>query len=444
MKHLNYEYSNETMEKMLELVSSKTGLIKRVTSQKQTCDKNHRLLGNILPLYFSTAEIKLTNYEWYKGGCGASLSKSRSIIKAIGESIERYCAISFEEQEVYMSVDELIKIKERYIDPISLINFDDNQYLDPNFPYEKYSSDMNLYWIKANNLTNNCNVLVPAQKVLLSYKDLKPECYLDCRLSTGLACGDSLYGATLSGIYECIERDSFYLTWLYQIPGKIINVNKIKDKNLANLYEAIKMNSLDDLYIVKLDSDMNVYSILTMFVNNKDGAVGLSVACASDLNPEKALFKSLEELILTNSFMYTILEDEYDGKYPDFQESDILRLDDHLKYYLNPSSNKVLNFMIDNKECINLSDLQNNSSGNMFSDMNFCINELKKVNIDTLVVDITKEEIDNIGLKVVKVLTPGLANLDVSFRARNLGGARIKNYLETSKFNINENPHPFP
>lgn len=438
----------ETLERMLKLVSSKTGVVNHVSTYKGS--KHDRYLGNILPLYYSYACIgsQSTEHEVDNGlqGGGISMSKTRSIIKAIGECIERYCAFleSDANLDLYANVEHLKVNKINYVEPHSLVYFSDDQYNLPDFPFEKYLRSDYLYWEKGYNLTKNSETFIPAQKVYLYYKRLYDEKIMDISVSTGLACGDSFYDAVLSGIYERVERDAFNLTWLCKIPGRRIVVDEIDNRELKDLYSLICANILDDLYIIDISIDTNIYTILTLLINKHTGSIGAAVACASNLNPEVALFKSLEELMQTYKFSYSLMYKEWDGEYEDINRIDIAELEDHVRYYFNPQKNRNMNFLINNEACVNLSALKNYSSKSSYSDLSFCIKCLEKIGIDIIAVDIIKKEIEDAGLKVVKVLTPGLMDLDVLYSARNLGCKRLENIINKYNLKVNQEPHPFP
>ncbi|MEG1411439.1 MAG: YcaO-like family protein [Terrisporobacter sp.] len=438
-----YYYEQDIVGKMLNLLSSQAGLINDITIKKCVMDKKNITHGNIPNCYISSITTNITkNLGMNLGGSGASISKNRSIIKAIGEFIERYCALENSNITNYDSIKSLDSKNIEYIDIREFIHFSDDQYQEDNFPFKKYNSEDNIYWVDGYNVTNKCNVFIPAQKVYLNYRTDKEEYSYDTKLSTGLACGDSLENALLSGLYECIERDAFYLTWSCKLPGKKIILNNIKDYNLKKLIDILDMSSCGTLHIVDISLDTSVYTMLTV-LENKSG-VGISVAAASNLNPELAILKSLEELVLTYSGTVNIYENKFNSKYPDIYKEDILDLDDHIYYYMNPNNNKALEFITRNENYINSNDLKNNSLGNASDNLELIVNELNKLGAQVIYKDITNEEINQLGFSVVKVLSTKLGNIDVMYSARHLGTKRMLDIINYDNSKVNIEPHPFP
>lgn len=438
-----YSYEQEVVEKMLNLVSDKVGLISNVATKKCLIDKKNINHGQIPNCYISSVTTNITkDLGMYIGGSGSSISKNKSIIKAIGEFIERYCAL---ESSKIIRLESIKNIKAEnidYIDIRDLLYFSDEQYQKNNFPFEKYNPEDKICWVTGENLTSKKEVLIPAQKVYLNYSTDKKEKYYDAGLSTGLACGDSLENAIISGLYECIERDAFYLTWSCMLPGKKIILDNIRNCNLKKLLNILEMSSYGTLHIIDISLDTSVYTMLTILENSN--GVGVSVAAASNLDPEVALLKSLEELVLTHSYTVNTYENKFNSNYPDINREDILDLDQHIYYYMNPNKNKLIEFITKNKEYVNLSELKNNSSRNTLDDLELIVNELNELDSQVVYKEITKEDIKHIGFRVVKVIATKLTNLDVMYNARYLGNKRMIDIINSNNSKLNEEPHPFP
>ena len=144
----------------------------------------------------------------------AGFSVKRAYQAAIGESIERYSS-SFQPNDIKYSTFK--NLKEEAVDPNQFAFYADEQYLDNEFPYTKFTKDSFVGWTKAINLFSGKQVYVPAATVYLPYNRNKNEAKIwDC-VSTGLACGDNIYDALLRGIYEVIERDAISNMWFNEL-----------------------------------------------------------------------------------------------------------------------------------------------------------------------------------------------------------------------------------
>jgi ribosomal protein S12 methylthiotransferase accessory factor len=76
---------------------------------------------------------------------------------------------------------------------------------------------------------------------------------------------------------------------------------------------------------------------------------------------------------------------------------------------------------------------------------------LRDMGHEPLAVDLTTEDLEDIGVKVVRICVPGLEPLDSSHRRRHLGGARLQSVPQTlglrdrpqPEDEFNPIPHPF-
>lgn len=81
-------------------------------------------------------------------------------------------------------------------------------------------------------------------------------------------------------------------------------------------------------------------------------------------------------------------------------------------------------------------------------DLEYCVDILKKNNLNLYVKDITSTDIHRLGFTVVKVIIPDLQQIEADFNYRFLNCERLDKVpikLGYKKnVSINNNPHPFP
>ena len=234
------------------------------------------------------------------------------------------------------------------------------------------------------------------------------------------------------------------ISWLFKLKGRKIEyeLNDIYNHELKNLLSLIENRMQEALHIIDISLIDNIYTIVTILENKNDNGISVTVAAATDLNPEKAILKSLEELLCTSSYSYKVFENKFNNIYPNMCVDEISTLEDHMIYYFNPKNKKNIEFWLNNKKYINIKNLHNYSSLNNYENLKLCIKLLNKVNIDTYVCDITKEDVKMYGETVVKVINPGLVDLNTHKFTIKLGNKRIQKYLKQNTINLE--PHPFP
>ena len=239
------------------------------------------------------------------------------------------------------------------------------------------------------------------------------------------------------------------LTWLLHLSGKRIVVDKINDYQLAKLYKHIMTHIVgdDSLYIYDISRTEGIYTILTFIRNDNFNSYGLITSAASDIDPEHALLKSLEELCLTQEFGYSKLyeSEQSMAAIQRMQKTDVRTLQAHLFYYGTGKNSHEFDFICDSSSSVHLSDMH---SYVLSSDENdvlaYIIDLFNNLGTPIYSVDVTRREISECGLSVVKAIIPGYNDLDCSHSMRLLENKRLLQFQQKYNCPINDAPHPFP
>lgn len=445
------KYFHDEIDKVIQNMENICGSKYGISNERTSFDCENFLvfdeintycLGNVIPMY--KTYISNSNYNEYTGA-GCSLDKKRSLLKAYGEFIERYCGYDSDNVHDNKRVfDSYNNLKDKYncLSLYELIDFDESIYdNDKNYIFSKYSDDKKISWIVGRDIISDEETMLPAQKVFLGM-NLKnnEEMYIQW-LSTGLACGSSFESSILSAIYEVVERDSFMLTWNLKLQGKSIIIDEIQDCRLKKLYNHITNNLVgeDQLFIYDISMTKGIYTVVTFIQNYNTNAFGLITSAASDVNIENALLKSLEELCLTQAFCYRKLLENHKV----LSKEEVVDLDSHLEYYNSGNRAKNIDFIKSN-DYVNLSELNSYAQGTEREVLNYIIKLFKDMNTHIYVADITKPEIREIGLTVVRAIVDGYNDLYVSHQFRLNNNERLKKYQMMYNKTINDEPHPFP
>lgn len=449
----NYQETKENvvLQTMKQICSSKYGLANLVMVEdygysKVKVGSNSYILGNVIPTYITY--VKNRN-DTRGGGGGASLNKERSRIKAYGEFIERFCGINslgdHDKEIIYDTYDNLSSSYE-CLDMTDLIDFEDDLYDDSDIPFFRYTQKNVISWVKGKNLTNKKDTWIPAQKAFIGTKLINGEQRHIPGLSTGLACGSNYTSALISGIYEVIERDSFMLTWQLKLHGRRIIVDSIKNSELSLLYRHIitHITGNGKLNIYDISRTEGVYTILTFIRNDNPDSYGLITSAASDVNPEKALLKSLEELCLTQAYSYKELLKDVDKKCQTMKKTDISSLRKYISYYSTGRHSCEFDF-IDKSNCfVKLNEMKNYIDESSENVLTYIINLLRKDNKTVYATDITRQEIESCGLCVVRAIIVGYNDLECAYNWKQTKNIRLKDFKERYNCSINDAPHPFP
>ncbi|MFE0153609.1 YcaO-like family protein [Nonomuraea sp. NPDC059007] len=141
-------------------------------------------------------------------------------LSAIGEAVERYCGNCVTDK-VDVREATFAELKgEHALDPGRLVLYSDRLYDSPGFPFVRFEPDLPTHWVRGRSLTAGRDIWVPASLVYVNwymddYARVPPTNYL---YYPGIAAGPSLEWAITSGIEEIIERDITMIWWMNAHP----------------------------------------------------------------------------------------------------------------------------------------------------------------------------------------------------------------------------------
>lgn len=375
------------------------------------------------------------NEESYPTAGGVAIDRDRALAKAIGESIERYdSAIYFRDELLWGCYKNLTS---RAIPPDHFQLFNDRQFTTVN-PCQKFDDNSEVYWNKAINLQDNQSYLVPSSLVYCPYQidsERGENQYFET-ISTGLSAHITLDKASINGILEVVERDAFMTFWLLQLELPLIDVSSLA---LSHHMALRRLNHAGyDVDIRVFISDANIPTIISQLNGRGQSTVRHVIAAATCLDPSDAIQKSLEELSLMERFIQ--------GRKNSGQTSSgVDSLHDHVLYWLE-ETHTLPNFLSANTDQVSLNDLPLHKTDEDQKDLENLVKTISTSGYQVYIADITLEDIESLGMKVIRAIVPGYLPLNKRASCRPLGAARL--VKEKKRWNIKEEhintlPHPF-
>ena len=436
----------EALQAAKRLISKRTGLISSVEFDDLTADEPSVYFARSTP----ANSLALNGMETLNFGDATSIDPKRAIMKAVGETIERYCPSHFRYEDLLLSrYDELDC---EAIDPSDFALFSTKQYAQPSFPFSPLTATTSLRWESAYSISQDRPVMIPASFVYIPYKfDPLHEPLTHTPISTGLACGSNLASAIYKAILEVIERDAFMIMWQNQLPCSRIDLSTITDPfNRSILNELEKLPVECQVYLVPFDIEVPVILVL---LRSNSGHLPLTVmSLSADFDPQKAIMLALEEICLSWLGMGRYAQTKENYK-PEKDYKDVNSLTLHgLAHAVDPDLGKSLEFLNSSDQQISVQDINNRYDANMVSNIRNLVNDLNKKNLNVIARDLTTVDINDAGFKVVRVVVPGMHPLDINHAHRYLGGTRLyevpvqmglRSRALTEK-EVNPYPHMFP
>jgi ribosomal protein S12 methylthiotransferase accessory factor len=196
------------------LLDERTGIVVRLQHVR-----SRRVTSSLIRTVQSWVADMARLYPWANNvvNSGMSIGDDRtSEAIALGEGIERYCGNCVAEEDLRRSsYDALRRAGERAVDPASLVLYSPEQYAAPGFPFVSFTADLEIHWVRGRSLTRDEPIWVPASLVFVNWYTGRHEgdAPLHCAHYPGLAAGVDLDAALVNGIEEVIERDAMMVWW---------------------------------------------------------------------------------------------------------------------------------------------------------------------------------------------------------------------------------------
>jgi ribosomal protein S12 methylthiotransferase accessory factor len=428
------------------LVDEHVGIIRRVQELPRAAGA-----PDLFCFYAEACEMSaLTGHQYagIPGGGGASIERETALAKAIGEAVERYCGTMYHHQDFPLASFDSAPFP--CVPPGEFALYSQEQYAQTGFPYVPFDTSTPIRWTPALDLMSGETCYVPAVKVFLSYfyENKELEKPIAQSMSTGLACHVSPIQAAISAICEVIERDAFTITWQAKLARPQIRLETLNDRDRDLVGRFTRTGSDVTLFYLKMDH--SIPTILAALRSKAPEAPALVFAAAADLDPERAVHRSLEELAHTRLLAQWI-KHQLPRLVPDSRYRNVVSLHDHANLYCDTRHAKLADFLFSVEEEIGFHEIEGTSSGNPDSDLKSLCGEVWATNNRVLLADVTSDDVRDIGLSVIRAVVPGFHPLIFGHRIRALGGSRLWEVPQklgyqgiTRETGDNPAPHPFP
>lgn len=375
---------------------------------------------------------------------GRSAGKGRSDIQArvsgLCEAFERYSGV-FQGEEIREQAS-YGKLGGRGIHPNACMNFSEAQYegreewnasCDGWFQQvpAPFDEEREIEWTPVWSLTAEEFKYLPTAYCYYGYpKPEKPDCWAD---SNGCAAGNTLEEAILQGFMELVERDSVALWWYNRLQRPAVDLESFEDpyfQALKAYYETLDRK----LWVLDITSDLTIPTFAAITRRRDREVEDIVLGYGAHFDPAIAIQRALTEV---NQIIPSVLLANADGSTQYAASADPMAvewwktatLESHT--YLVPDESMAPKVPADYLQL---------ASDDLYEDVIKCQEIVEKQGMEMLVLDQTRPDI---GLKVVKVIVPGMRHM-----WKRLGPGRL--YEVPSRMSWIEKPltearlNPFP
>jgi ribosomal protein S12 methylthiotransferase accessory factor len=434
----------EALVRASRLVSDRVGVISEVVFMETTPDDPAVYWAQSRPANTGP----LVGRPALNDGNATSVDPDRATMKAVGESVERYCSAFYDEDEFVFGTYE--ELSGEALRPEDFALFSASQYSRSDFPFAPFTRRTPVRWTSGHSLLDDRAKWVPASSVYIPYIWAPNERPTKDLISTGLACGPTCANALLKALSEVVERDAYTITWHNRLRRPHIDLEGVDDPQIRRFVRVLRRLAVRP-HVVYLTLDIPI-PVFLIVMTRSAGPPWTIVASGADLSPRHALLLALEEacLALIGIGRYIAAEPGYMPA-PDY--NDLTTLPRHgLAHALDPRLRSSVDFLTHPSEVVSLGDLRDVATGNPLADLRTALKEIRPHVADVVGVDVTTPDVDEVGFKVVRVIVPDLQPMDINHRYPHHGGHRL--YDVPSKLGLvanprtecelNTQPHPFP
>ena len=400
-----------------EIFSDKFGIVNAILKRNEL-SKYHIYMYQCLSA--NAKDLYSLDREVSSGGLGVHFNEKYALIGCLAEAIERYC-IS------YIPKNDVIYCKRKDLDQNRVF---DHYYLYSPEQYNKLSNFANpledsIHWTKIQSIHSKKWKYWPASLIYIPFSISKPACETT---TTGTAAGFTIKDCIENGLLELIERDALMINFMQKLDPPEIDLNTITSKKLNELVKMIHKEYNMKIYQLYTDTDVPV--MFSIIWKKRFGRIHYGIGACASLDSDTSIYKSLKECLFTYFYSKHIL----DLRKTDPNEID--KLYEHFLFYQRENFDKLLfhsKIIKYKRKIVKFNDI---------------IDKLRSSGVDAYYKEITTPDVKNTNIKVVKVIAPGLIDLNKSHVLPRLNANRFWDVPRKLGLSVNDTlrdePHPFP
>lgn len=395
-----------------------------------------------------TASMGNLNYVWPHirnkdsnhgvSGSGAGLDSIGCITPMLGESLERYCTCVFTSDQFISATAEELGKDALDLDTIAVCSAAELSH--PKCPLVAPDKKARIRWVRGISLLDGRLIYVPVVMAYIYAGCASPAEHFWFQITTGCAAHVSYEHALLAAILEVIERDAISITWLQKLSLPRIVVDDLP-LAFAPYWERYQRSSKElEYFFFDATTDLGIPTVYGVQVAQANKRLVTMVACSTSLDPADAMMKVLRDLAACRVFLRgpRSVPDSWD---------DFSGLAQGGAYMARPEQMHAFDFLLKPGRQRFLSEMLR--TANQCQDLTDILEVFRRKKLDLYAVDLSTDEALRSGVRVVRVLVPGLQPIGFQYRARYLGhprlyqAPRLMGYPVHEESDLNSWPQPF-
>ncbi len=373
-------------------------------------------------------------------GTGVGRDQDDSLLPALGEGLERYCACVFsKEQFITASAKELGVAA---LDLDSIPHCSNTELSHPNCPLLAPDKNEPIRWIQSISLLNGRQVYLPAIMVYLYAGVAGRGERFWLPITTGCAGHTSFERALLSAICEVVERDAISIVWLQKLPLPRIVV-ELPSSSLVCYWDLYQRASRDLEYVFfDATTDVGLPTVYGLQISRENPRLTTLVSCSTALQPTEAITKVMRDMAACRiAFRAPRPAPEH--------LDDCKDVFDGAAYMTGSERAHAFDFLLNGGQTLPLSAMESFDAVDDRHMLARVLDIFRSQKRDLYAVDLSTDEALRSGVRVVRVVIPSLQPFSFHYRARYLGHPRLYEaprnlgYPVHNETELNQWPQPF-
>ncbi|MHC5747705.1 MAG: TOMM precursor leader peptide-binding protein, partial [Nostoc sp.] len=398
----------ETLKKYQHHISPITGVVRELLKvDRDSSGLTHTYLArHHFATLFDDVDA-LRQYTIGRSG-GTAQTEQQARCNSFCEAIERYSGV-FQGNEIRQK-GSYQELESKAIHPNACMNFSQAQYQNRHnwnascsgflggfqkVP-EPFDEEREIEWTPVWSLTLQEFKYLPTAYCYYGYPtQSKADCWAD---SNGCAAGNTIEEAIVHGFMELVERDCVALWWYNRLQKPSVDLDSFDEpyfQALKNYYKMIHR----DFWILDITSDLNIPAFAAISKRTDGEGKDIIFDFGAHFDPKTAIYRALNGM---NKILHAVLAANPDGSTRYASSMSQIAINWWKTATIENQPYLIPNEGVSSKD---YSDYPQLWSDDLLEDVMTCQQIVERNGMELLVLDQTRPDI---GLKVVKVVVPGL------------------------------------
>jgi thiazole/oxazole-forming peptide maturase SagD family component len=380
--------------------------------------------------------------SYHLGGYG--LTREESLIRALGETTERYahmlCLTTGRHKSLFASASDLTSQGLRVMDFEGWNFFSEEQYATNRIRLQRFNPNATMTWLETEDLLGGDSVWLPAQILVLGYRMREGEPWLSAAFTTGTA-AHTIPGRALNGaVLELLQMDAAMGAWYGGIPAPEIQLDD-RLSDIRTIMEETRGTAYDVSFHWVRSADFDVHVVVCLLRSRGDALPAASVGISCEMVLQKACYKAfLEASSVPHLAQMGCLGDTrvLRNEKP-LDPTTIGDLDANVLYYSLPQNRPTVDRLFPRDQRVHASDLPDDFQGDDADTTEQLLDRFRRNGMRLYHLDLTTPDVEDLGFVVRRIYSPDLLSLCLPSYPQ-AGHPRFKAY---GGIKVVE-PHPYP